>query len=352
MNTTTRGHLAAAFCMTVWASTFVLTKILLRSFTAVNIVLLRAVVAYITLIVLSPRPVKTGSYKKELLYVFAGAFGIPGYFILQNTGLAYTTATNSSIILNTAPLFIVILTWLILKDKSGIHLNFFIGFVMAITGIALISLGGSEGSLSLGAGSHLFGDLLTVGAALMWGFYTLLKQKISETGASVLKTTRRIYFWGLVWMVPCMIFFGGGAATGSTASVFAGLSSSVDPTMAVSAVPDLALSHVPGLALSHVPGLALSAAFSPALTALADPVNLISLLFLGIFASAGCFMMWNYAVRTIGTVKSSVYIYGQPVVSVAASFIILKEKITPMIILGIVLTIVGVILSGHRRATA
>ena len=320
MNTTTRGHLAAAFCMTVWASTFVLTKILLRSFTAVNIVLLRAVVAYITLIVLSPRPVKTGALKKELLYVFAGAFGIPGYFILQNTGLAYTTATNSSIILNTAPLFIVILTWLILKDKSGIHLNFFIGFVMAITGIALISLGGSEGSLSLGAGSHLFGDLLTVGAALMWGFYTLLNQKISETGASVLKTTRRIYFWGLVWMVPCMILFGGGPA--------AGLSSSKAPTMA------------------------LSAAFSPALTALANPVNLISLLFLGIFASAGCFVMWNYAVRTIGTVKSSVYIYGQPVVSVAASFIILKEKITPMIILGIVLTIVGVILSGHRRAAA
>ena len=320
MNTTTRGHLAAAFCMTVWASTFVLTKILLRSFTAVNIVLLRAVVAYITLIVLSPRPVKTGALKKELLYVFAGAFGIPGYFILQNTGLAYTTATNSSIILNTAPLFIVILTWLILKDKSGIHLNFFIGFVMAITGIALISLGGSEGSLSLGAGSHLFGDLLTVGAALMWGFYTLLNQKISETGASVLKTTRRIYFWGLVWMVPCMILFGGGPA--------AGLSSSKAPTMA------------------------LSAAFSPALTALANPVNLISLLFLGIFASAGCFVMWNYAVRTIGTVKSSVYIYGQPVVSVAASFIVLKEKITPMIILGIVLTIVGVILSGHRRAAA
>ena len=328
MNTTTRGHLAAAFCMTVWASTFVLTKILLRSFTAVDIVLLRAVVAYITLIILSPRPVKTGSLKKELLYVFAGAFGIPGYFILQNIGLAYTTATNSSIILNTAPLFIVILTWLILKDKSGIHLNFFIGFVMAITGIALISLGGSEGSLSLGAGSHLFGDLLTIGAALMWGFYTLLNQKISETGASVLKTTRRIYFWGLVWMVPCMILFGSRPAVDSTASVFAGLPRSGAPTMA------------------------LSAAFSPALTALADPVNLISLLFLGIFASAGCFVMWNYAVRTIGTVKSSVYIYGQPVVSVAASFIILKEKITPVIILGIVLTIAGVILSGRRRAAA
>ena len=314
MNTTTRGHLAAAFCMTVWASTFVLTKILLRSFTAVNIVLLRAVVAYITLIVLSPRPVRTASLKTELLYVFAGAFGIPGYFILQNIGLAYTTATNSSIILNTAPLFIVILTWLILKDKSGIHLNFFIGFVMAITGIALISLGGSEGSLSLGAGSHLFGDLLTVGAALMWGFYTLLNQKISETGASVLKTTRRIYFWGLVWMVPCMVIFGGGAS-------------------------------------SSAAGTAMSGAM-PALSALAQPANLISLLFLGIFASAGCFVMWNYAVRTIGTVKSSVYIYGQPVVSVAASFIILKEKITPVIILGIVLTIAGVILSGRRRAAA
>jgi len=295
MSTTTRGHLAAAYCMTVWASTFILTKLLLRSFSSIEIVFLRSVIAYIALSVMSPKPVRTGSFKGELPYILAGFLGIPGYFILENTGLVYTTATNSSIILNTAPLFIVLLSWLFLKERSGIHANFFIGFVMAITGITLISLG-SGGSLSGGGDQHLIGDLMTIAAALTWGFYTLATHKIDQVGEPVLKTTRRIFFWGLVWTLPF-----------------------------------------------------LSLGFHPSLAALRQPGNLICLLFLGVFASCLSFVMWNYAVRAIGPVKSSIYIYGQPVVSVAASFIVLKEKITPMIILGIVLTLIGVILSGHRR---
>lgn len=300
MKETTRGHLAALFCMIVWALTFVSTKVLLRSFTAGEVTVLRSAIAYVTLIILSPKPVRTASFGEELPYILGGAFGVAGYFILQNVGLAYTTATNSSIILNTAPLFIVLLTWLVLKDKSGIHVFFFIGFIMAITGISLMTVGGGGDALSIGGGGHLFGDALTVGAALMWGLYTIAVQRVNSGDIPVLRTTRRICFWGLVCLIPFV------AITG----------------------------------------------FKPSPAALVQPVNLINLLFLGVFASAFCFITWNYAVRALGPVKSSIYIYGQPLVSVVASFFVLNEKMTAQIAAGIALTFAGVLISGRRPRRA
>mgnify|MGYP000750826887 CR=1 FL=1 len=41
---------------------------------------------------------------------------------------------------------------------------------------------------------------------------------------------------------------------------------------------------------------------------LADPVNLFNLLFLGVGASAMCFVTWNMAVKLLGAIKTSAYI--------------------------------------------
>jgi len=294
MRETTRGHLAALYTITVWALTFVSTKILLRTFSAIDVTILRTIIAYISLFFLSPKPVRFESVRREFPFALAGALGVTGYMVFQNIGLASTSATNSSIILNTAPLFIIIFNGLLLKDRSGWHRWFFIGFVLAITGISMITLDSS------GVAIHLRGDLLTVCAAAMWGFYTLVSQTLNKRGLSVLAVTRRVYFWGLVWMIPFMFLF-------------------------------------------H---------FHPSLASLFVPANLINLLFLGVFASGLCFVSWNYTLKKLGTVKASIYIYGQPVISVIASIFILSEQPTLQIVGGIILSIIGVIISGitPRRA--
>ena len=51
---------------------------------------------------------------------------------------------------------------------------------------------------------------------------------------------------------------------------------------------------------------------------MAKPVNAINLLYLGLFASALCFLTWNRVVEILGAVKSSIYIYMVPVVAVVA----------------------------------
>lgn len=48
----------------------------------------------------------------------------------------------------------------------------------------------------------------------------------------------------------------------------------------------------------------------------ADGRNLCNLLYLGLGASALCFVTWNFAVKALGAVKTSVYIYMVPVITV------------------------------------
>lgn len=80
-----------------------------------------------------------------------------------------------------------------------------------------------------------------------------------------------------------------------------------------------------------------------------DWTNLFNFIFLGIGACALCFVTWNYAVRHLGIVKTSVYIYGVPVITTITSALILHETITLVTISGIALTLVGLFLSEKRN---
>ena len=135
--------------------------------------------------------------------------------------------------------------------------------------------------------------LLALLAAFVWACYALLSRKISALGHPTVLTTRRTFFYGLAFMLPALM--------------------------------------VSGVRLE--------------LTRLTAPVNLGNLLFLGLGASALCFVTWNFAVKALGAVKTSVYIYLVPVITVAASVLILREPFTWMTGAGTVLTLIGLLLS-------
>ena len=81
---------------------------------------------------------------------------------------------------------------------------------------------------------------------------------------------------------------------------------------------------------------------------LVEPVNAGNILFLGILATAGAYATWNYAVARLGVMKSSVYIYLIPVITIVCSAIILKEKITVGAVFGCLLTMAGLFLSEKK----
>lgn len=80
----------------------------------------------------------------------------------------------------------------------------------------------------------------------------------------------------------------------------------------------------------------------------AEEKYLFNILYLGLGASALCFVTWNFAVKELGAVKTSVYIYMVPVITVFASALFLQEKLTLRAGIGTVLILTGLFLSEYK----
>ena len=72
------------------------------------------------------------------------------------------------------------------------------------------------------------------------------------------------------------------------------------------------------------------------------------MVYLGVGASAACFVSWNYAMKSLGAVRASVYIYLVPVITVVFSALILGEPVTLLSLIGMGLTLLGLLLSQRR----
>lgn len=284
------GHLSALVTILIWGTTFISTKVLLVAFQPVEILFIRFVLGLIALIVVCPHRLKGTMPRQELTFAAAGLCGVCLYYLLENIALTYTLASNVGVILSVAPFFTAILSHVVFKGTEKLRPSFFGGFVLAMAGIALISFNGSALSL------NPMGDLLALLAALVWACYSILTKKISGYGYSTLITTRRVFCYGIAFMIPAMFLF------------------------------DVQWE----------------------LSALAQPVYLLNLIFLGLGASALCFVTWNTAVKLLGPVRTSVYIYMSPVITVVTSALILHEPVTPLAAGGMALTLAGLFLSEGR----
>ena len=75
------------------------------------------------------------------------------------------------------------------------------------------------------------------------------------------------------------------------------------------------------------------------------PINLINFLFLSFVACTLCFIAWTYSTKILGAVRNNTYIYFIPIITLIASKIILNENITIFALIGVVLILLGVIIS-------
>ena len=253
----TLGHIAALLTILIWGTTFVSTKVLLQDFTPVTVLFTRFVIGYAFLWCLKPRWMPFSGWKKEFLFAGAGLTGVTLYFLLENIALTYTLASNVGIIVAVVPFFTALLAHFLIKGERFTP-RFFLGFVAAFSGIFLIMANGAF-VLELNPA----GDLLALGAAFVWAVYSILMKKIGVNTSNMVTCTRRIFFYGIVMMVPALFL------------------------LPVNFDWDLFI----------------------------RPVNAANLLYLGFFASALCFLAWSRVVEVLGAVKSSVYIYMVPVLS-------------------------------------
>lgn len=185
------GHMAAFVTILIWGTTFISTKVLLRTFTPIEILLIRFLIGYVALLCIRPHRLKMEGQKQEWYFAAAGLCGF---------------------------------------------------------------------------------------------------------GHDTIPATRRIFFYGLVFMIP------------------------ISWAMGVHVeIQDLSAGGV-----------------------------LPNLLFLGLGASALCFVTWNTAVKHLGSVKTSVYIYMVPVITAVTSALVLRERITATAVCGMILALAGLFLSEKR----
>ena len=295
MDKTVTAHFIAFTTIVFWATTFIATKLLLEDFTPIEILITRFTLGTIALGVAEILMRKKSgtrkpfNWRQELLFAGAGATGITLYYLLENIALTYSTASNVGIIVSIAPLTTAMLAFLFLREEHP-GPAFLVGFTTALVGVALVLF---NGKVVLKVNPR--GDILALMATLAWAIYSILLRKIDTSTYHVVEYTRRIFCYGLLFMVP--------------AALSMGVTLHVDD-------------------------------FTPRNTGL--------LLFLGFGASALCFVSWNHAVKILGALKTSAYIYLTPLVSCATAALVLNEKITPMAIGGCALILTGLYLSERK----
>ena len=232
------------------------------------------------------------SWLDEFVMLLLGLTGGSVYFLTENASMLYTTATNTSLIVCTCPLFAMLLFSIVYRHTEHISRMQAIGSVIACLGMAVVVL---NGHFVL----HLspLGDLLAFGACLCWAFYSLL-MKAALQHYDTLFITRKVFFYGLLTIIPYYI---------------------IEP------------------------------GFPPMEVILRHDV-LWNLLFLSVVASMLCFIMWNWVIGKLGAVVATNWVYFNPITTILFAWWLLDEKITIWFLLGSLLIISGMILSEKKIA--
>ena len=287
-------HIVAFLTVAVWGTTFVWTKLLIiNGLSPAQIFTLRFIIAYVLLTGFSlwrgRHKWLSDNWRDELTMMALGLTGGSMYFLTENESLRFTTATNTSLIVCSCPLFAMLIIALLYKSERFSRLQA-LGSLLALIGMAAVVL---NGHFVL----HLspLGDTLAFSACICWALYTLLMKPVMGRYPAMF-ITRKVFFYGILTILPYYIF-----------------------------VPDM-----------------------PSLDVLMRPEVALNLLFLGSVASMLCYLTWSWCMKGLGAVICTNWVYVNPITTIIAAWLILDEQITVYFLIGSILIIAGMYLSSKR----
>ena len=292
------NYLFLIISMTIWGSSFVFTKIVLKQLDPVAVIWVRLVLSLICFY-----PIILVGYRKyfflkksDLKYFLVLAFFEPFlYFLGENFSLVYLSATLVSLIIATIPIVSAVVAFLFLKEKlSGI--NFF-GIFLSAAGIGIIILTGAQND---GTEVHLGGVLLAFLSVMSTVCYAaILKRLIHSYHPLIIISIQNTL--GCLYFTPVFLGF----------------------------------SDVPAVFQTLASG-----SFE----------LWFSLIVLAILASVVAFLFYSIALRSIGVGKSNVFINLIPVVTLFFSFFVLGESLGLAKLLGTTIVIAGLIFAEKKSS--
>ena len=288
--------LALILTMTIWSGNVVISKAATDSLPPMAYNALRFAIAPIAMFVLL-RWRRTNLHLPRALWqpvVLSALFNYTFYQLAFINGLHLTTAGNNALIMAAGPAWVALIN--ALRSQERITRGAMVGALVALFGVSVVVIGRESGALSFG-GSTLAGDMLSLVASILWAFGVLASRRALTQDVRVPHLT--VTFW--VMLIGSLTQVGFGAL----------------------AVSQLSLST-----------------FTPGVIA--------ALLYSGIISVASGTLIFNYAIGKRGATRTAVFSYLQPLITAALAILFLGERLTPWLLVGGVLILIGVSLV--RRA--
>ena len=230
--------------------------------------------------------------KNDILYIFILAFlGIVLNGVLFFKGIGMTSPINTSIISSTTPAIVCIIGVLFFHEK--VNIKNIVSIICSITGILILLTNGNLESLINIRFNK--GDLIILGAIISNGIYIIGSKKILKKYEST-KILTYLFIFTAIILLPSLY---------------------LERNMYV---------------LNQVSLKAI-----------------LSLIYMGLFSSLIAFLLQQKGIKKIGPVKASIYTNLIPIYSIILSALILKERVTLIQIIAMILVMLAIIINMETK---
>ncbi|EHQ90936.1 DMT(drug/metabolite transporter) superfamily permease [Desulfosporosinus youngiae DSM 17734] len=280
-----KANIAMVAVIIIWGISYVSIKVTVAEIPPITMALIRFAIASLILGIMIRRvEPQTKLDKSDLPKMFLGGiFGITIYFIFENIGVKLTTATNAVLIVSVVP--IITITLDVLFFHGRISLIKLAGVTIALVGSYLAVT--ANGKVELNS-AHFVGNILMIAAMLSWAFFTLINRTLQEKYSGFFLTTYQTIF-GTLCFIP------------------------------------LSLIEYKEWALFSL-------------------IAFVNILFQAIFCSCIAYLLYNYALKRLDVALTTIYLNLIPVVGVLSGYLILKETVLPIQLIGGIITILAILI--------
>ena len=273
----------ATISILMWSTNFPMTRYLLEIYSAESIALLRSIGAVVTLCVLGAvKRIRLPKPKDIYMFAICGISGIFLFLIFQTMGARYVVSGVGSFIINTSPVFTLILATLLLKEH--VKPICWAGVAISFAGLATIMINQTtEFSFNIGV-------FLLLLAAFVTSIFNISQRRLLKT-----YTFLEVATYAVIAATICMAIF----------------------------IPTV---------VRELPGSTLGAN--------------IMLVYLGVLPGALAHVSWTYALsKAEKTTHVTVFLYLTPFVTTVIGYLWLDEVFSLLSFFGGVVIIAGMVIT-------
>lgn len=284
------AYLYVGMTVLLWASTSAIGKLLVTDLDNLQVSFFIFLIASITLFCIALLQgklhlIKEYSPKDYLTFCWMGFIGIFLYYVFYFRALMYLPAQEATIVNYLWPIMVVIFSMIILKED--LTLRKIVAILISFVGIIVVV---TQGEILSPQFANAKGIFFALGAAVTWGLFSTIGKKHDYE-----RVTSMMFYYLFAFLFIAL-----------TVSLF-----------------------------SSFPALSL--------------LQLVCLLWLGIFTSGVAFVLWFLALKYGDTAKISSIIYLSPFISMVYIHLLVGEEILLSSILGLVIVIAGIIVQASRK---